>query len=1855
MNKKKLIYIGSGLLAVVLIVVALYFVFRKAQVNSNNPEFGKYISAYTSGVVSKSTSIKVRILSSVADKIENKNELPKQLFDFQPSVKGTYFWADNNTIEFKPEENLKSSEKYLIEFHLNKLINDVPSDLKNFVFEIQTIKQNFEVSIDEQKTVDKKTLQWQKAIGTLKTADIEVLEKIQKTLEATQNGNKLKISWRAEADLKTYTFEIDSIKRDKQESTVLVKWNGSEINVDKKGELSLKVPAIDQFKFMSARVIQQPDQYLQIQFSDPLNESQNINGLVNIKNSSNPRYMVVDNVIRIYPSNRLTGTYQVSIEQGIENILGFKLNKSEKLSFSFEEIKPAVRMVNKGVILPSSEKGMIFPFEAVNLKAVDVRVVKIFENNVIQFLQVNELEGENELRRVGRPIVNKMVNLDKSDIVDFGKWNRFYLDLNDLIKSEPGAIYRITLSFKQKYSLYSCGDSISAENDLKTTTENWADAEQETTSWDNVSNYYYDYYYDDNYWQNRDNPCSKSYYSSSRNVSQNIVASNIGLIAKKGNDGTIKVFVTDIRTTKPMSGIKIEIYNYQNQLLTVQSSDGDGICNFDKLENPYFVVAKQETQRGYLKINDGASLSMSKFDVAGTAVTKGMKGFIYGERGVWRPGDSLFLTFILKEEPMMALPANHPVIFELKNPNQQIVTRLVQEKNPTGFYTFKFRTAEEAPTGNWEAKVTVGGAIFTKPLKIETIKPNRLKIALDFGKKMVIANTTLKGNLMVKWLHGAVAKDLDAKVQMILSPAKTTFPKYTDYVFEDPTKRFYGEPITIFDGQVDGNGVANIETQIGTEAQAAGKMNATFVSKVFEKGGDFSTDQFSIPYYPYESFVGLKLPKGDKIRGMLLTDTSHLVEIVVLDPNGNPVNASHKIELTFYKMNWKWWWDQTGDNANYESQSSLVQLDKITVQSVGGVASWKIKVNYPDWGRYMVRANDLTSGHSTAKVVYIDWPGWAGRSQKEMGEGATMLAFTANKDTFNIDEEVTLNIPTGKDSRALISIENGSKVLETHWLESKEGTTVYKFKTTKAMTPNVYINVTLLQPHAQTANDLPIRLYGIVPIYVINKETHLQPEIKMPDVLEAEKPFTVTVSEKNNKEMYYTLAVVDEGLLDLTRFKTPNPWDEFYAREALGVKIWDIYDWVIGAFGGELQRLLAIGGDMDAENNAKKKKANRFKPVVQFFGPFYLKKGSKTHTITLPQYIGSVRTMVIAGNQNAYGCTEKATPVKKPLMLLATMPRVVGPSETLKLPVSVFVMDKSLRNVTVQVKTNDLLKVEGNSQKTIVFKEEGEEFVDFDVKVNSALGIGKVTVTASSGNQKTSYDIELDVRNPNPKIVNVTSKVLSAGETWNADILPVGILGTNKGTLEISAIPPINLEKRLQYLITFPHGCVEQTTSAAFPQLYVAKLVDLDNNRKAEIERNVKAAILKLQSFQLFNGGLGYWPGESDVNEWGTTYAGHFLLEAEKKGYTIPSNLLKNWKKYQSTKAKSWTDDGNTSQLIQAYRLYTLALANTPDESSMNRLKEKSKLSDLAKWRLAAAYFLAGKKDVANKLITGLNTDVSQYNEYLFSYGSETRDAAMVLEVLTLLGKQKQAFDVVKTVSEQLGSEAWYSTQTTAYSLIAISKYMENNKVGSQLKCTYKFAGKDSNINGNTSISLIDLPITTTSKYPFEMKNTSSGVLYARLILSGNPQVGESSDAENNLKLEITYKSLEGAVINVEKLEQGTDFMAEVRVTNPGNKGYYKDLALTQIFPSGWEIINTRMLETGKLGNVSTPRYQDIRDDRVLTYFDAERSTTKTFRVLLNASYSGRYYLPTVLVEAMYDGTINARKHGMWVEVVRGE
>ena len=1857
---------ATGLFFLLLMIVSFSSCTRTQKDIIPSAEYAPYINAYTGGVISQNSTIRIE-LTHEQPMVDLNNELKENPFSFSPSLKGKAYWVSNNTIEFVPEEGaLKPGSLYECTFQLGKFV-EVDKKLKEFNFSFRVQERNFTLSIEPLPITDAQPDEIN-IKGEICFSDIVKKEEVEKILTVKDGNNK---SYPVEIiptdNLTRYQFCINQVPRDTEDYQLTITANGSPARIDQTQSEEVLIPAKDSFRFLSATRIDEPENGIEVVFSAPLSDTQDLKGLIEIPELSSSVFQIKENRVFIYFEANQLSKLTLNIHEGVKSSQGKTLGTSHSISFSEINLKPQVEMLTTAAILPDS-KSLIIPFRAVNLYAVDLSVIRIFENNVLMFMQTNSLASANELRRSGRLVYKKTLWLGKDTSKDIHNWENYSIDLAGLIRQEPGAIYRVILSFRQEYSAYPCGGVDNQE--IKFADNNTPDglmkvsgsalSEADEAVWDTPEAYYY---YNGGTmdwsvyrWKERDNPCHPSYYmNSDRAAACNVFASNRGMIVKRNSLNKLWIAVSNILDTNPVGKAQVTVYNFQLQPIGKGETNGEGFVEISSKGTPFIVVAEAEKQKAYVRVVDGEEQSVSRFDVGGKEIQKGLKGFIYGERGVWRPGDTLHISFIL-EDREKRIPDKHPVALEIYNPKGQFYTKMISTQGMNGFYTFDVPTQAGDPTGLWNAYIKVGGTTFHKGLRIETIKPNRLKINLTLPKILQSTDKNVTVPLASAWLTGATASKLKAKVEMSLSKVNTQFKNYGQYIFNDPATDFTTIKTDVFDGILNAEGKAGVTLKVPAATNAPGMLNATFTTRVFEPGGDASIYTQSIPFSPFVSYVGINLnqPKGKYIE----TDKDHVFDVVTVNSQGQPVNRSN-LEYKIYRISWSWWWENSDESfGTYINNSSITPVASGKLQTSGGKTTFKFRVDYPSWGRYLVYVKDKDSGHATGGTIYVDWPESRGRSNKTDPSGIKMLTFSLDKESYEIGETATAIIPAAAGGRALVSIENGSSVLHREWIEvTNEGDTKYTFEITPEMAPNVYLHISLLQPHAQTINDLPIRMYGIAPVFVTNRQTVLQPQIQMPEVLRPETDFNVTVSEKSGKPMTYTLAIVDDGLLDLTNFKTPDPWNEFYSREALGIRTWDMYDNVLGASAGAYSSLFSVGGD--ATLKPADAKANRFKPVVKFIGPFYLEKGrQQTHTLKLPMYVGSVRAMVVAGQDGAYGNAEKTAFVRTPLMLLSTLPRVLSIQEEITVPVNVFAMEKQVKNVTVSLQASGGgVQIEGSHQQSLTFNRPGDQLVFFTLKTGNKTGKATIKLTASGGGQQTKETIEIEVRNPNPIVTLRSSEWIETGQNKELSYQLGSLSANNQIKLEVSRIPSVDISRRFDFLYNYQHHCTEQLTSKALPLLFIAQFKTIDTREAEKIKANVQEAIRQIYARQLPNGGFVYWPGNAVADEWISSYTGMFLTLAQEKGYAVHANVLNKWKRFQRAAAQNWRmpQEANNwqqwqSELQQAFRLYTLALAGAPEYGAMNRMKEQPGLSIQAKWRLAAAYALTGKMKPAEELVYNAETTVIPYSSMNQIYGSSDRDEAMILETLLLMNRERDALQQAKVVSKNLSQENWFSTQSTAFALMAMGRLAE--KLSGSLDFTWTWNGKQQPAVKSAK-AVFEKEISTSPKSgTVAVKNQGKGALSVDLITRTQLLNDTLPAISDNLRMDIRYASMDGKPMSVNDIRQGTDFTAIASISNTSGTTDYTNLALTHIIPSGWEVYNERMTvpeaepqeTTDSSGNVSGQyTYQDIRDDRVLTYFNLRRGETKIFTIRLQATYAGNFILPAVQCEAMYDVNVQAR------------
>jgi alpha-2-macroglobulin len=1783
--------------------------------------------------------------------------LPEKALTLSPAQKGIWSLRDERTAVFTPAVPYKAGSRITLSADCGKLFGKEFTS-KNFEHTFIVDNPSYSVSFDG-LSVNEAGNGFVLS-GSLST-DIPLSKKeVDKILSVKLSGTafskKLPVEWNSTDKTDIRRFSVSGIEKYKSGRTLTVSWNGKQLGLEKdqdtlfRGSKTYRIPAQELFTVMDIDT-SRPDTIL-VSFSEPVDTTQDIASFFMTEKRSGVEavkvsYTVHKNIVNLYNDKNWQDISQLTIIKGIKSTGGTYLASQEKIVLSDTWDIPSVRFLTDGNILPSSQ-GTMIPVETKNLTGLSIQVYEIYNSNIVQFLQVNDLDGQEELYRVGEPVWTENITFPWDNSMQ-NKYIPRGIDLSELITKYPDGMFQIRITFRHENIKYVCLAGHRDFSSLPMPPDFAADEKpQEKSSWD---------YWEGVSWQDREDfwtyandPCHPAFYmedyNSSNFIRRNVLVSDIGIMAKKTAGDDLYVTVTDLKTAKPLHGATVTAYSFVGKQIQTAPSDADGRVIVKNSGRVAFIAATANKQSSYLKLSQGTALSVSHFETGGEIVQNGLKGYIYGERGVWRPGDPLYLTFVV-QDLAKKLPPDIPVFFELQDPLGRITDTKTFTSGVNGFYAITTKTADDAPTGLWTARVTIGGQQWTKALRIEAVVPNHLSVKLETTQKYL----TPHDNYFVltgAWLHGAPTPDYKADVAVSISPAVTGFDGYSDYSFTNPVRTVETARETVWEGNLDETSKAGFSVSLPSDTELPGKLKAQFTTRVFEPSGMFSTEQQSFDYSPYTRYTGLRLPKGDAARGMLLTDVNHTADVVLLTPDGKPAGTA-TLSYTIYKIGWKWWWEKDAlTDAAYVESNSYEHIAGGTVAVKNGKGSFTFMVKYPDWGRYMVVVSDGDTGHSAAKIVYIDWPGWAGRAQESGSGSAAMVPLVCDRQNYTAGDTAAVSFASGAGARALVTVEKSGEIIEQKWLETEKDTTVFKLPLTSAMAPNVYVHVTLLQPHLQTANSLPVRLYGVVPVLVDDPATKLNPVIDMPSEYAPDTKATLTVSEKNSSPMTFTVAVVDEGLLGLTNFKSPLLRNEFYKKETSELENWDLFNYVMNAYSGKLETLLAVGGSEEIIDN-RKKSAMRFAPVVKYFGPYVLKAGEKkTITFDMPQYVGAVRAVVVAGNNGAYGSAEKTVPVKSDLMVLPSIPRTLGTNETIDIPITVF--NGSERAVSVPVSFTARGACDLALSKTVDVPAGDNTNVIFRVPTKGA-GAVVFDVSASAGQLSARSSATVSVVSRGVPVTFRDRFIVAPGAEYKASAETPGDTSSAKVSVELSPFPVLDLSSRLRYLITYPHGCIEQITSGGFPQLYIPGFVKLTPKETDDVKRNIQSVIERYPQYQTSSGGFGYWPGNSEPSEWGSCYGAHFLLEAEKAGYSIPDSIIGPLLDWIAKSAASWGPSEYSDSDVQAYKLFVLAEASNPDIGAMNRLMSEN-LSSNAKMLLAAAYERSGRPSAANDLFSQADRNPDNYRMTGGSFGSTLRDTAVMLYVSSLLGNDRKSAQLAKTVAEQLASGQWYSTQETAWSLMAVLPYYKGQTGGT---CAYTAGNTSGMVQGTvTGGSVIETLIPEAGmQQTAVIKNTGDKTIYGTLTSSGMSAPGTEKNEDEGLALTVTYYGADGDRISPAKIKTGDSFRMDVRVQNR-TSAKVENIALTIPVPTCWEFSNDRVGVTDREADESensnsSYSNQDIRDQAIYTYFDLGSDGTFEYTFYATAAFAGDYYIPAVHAEAMYDDTIRAMIQGVHV------
>lgn len=1619
-----------------------------------------------------------------------------------------------------------------------------------------------------------------------------------------------------------YKFQVGNLKRSNSSTSVEMVLDGKPLKSKSKVTRTLDVCAKDEFKVVDIKVDKEQSSATLI-FTQPLKHS-NLDGFLVLEPSMGYRSEIVDNKIVLYLDKSNYYAYQLedvklTVGSGIKDAEGNSLRESQTFTFDLTDLQPKVRWTEKGVIVPEVGDAVIY-FDAICLNSVTLRVVRVFDDNILSFYQDNDLEDVGGIRKVGRLVKKVSLTLDNPTP---NQWKTFPIQLSDYVDVKAGDMYQLILDFGP-------ADYAFATDEVKQLT--LEDEDLEAKYWDGEAYSFKLHDYDGDW----DDPLTLSYYNWVE-TEKNVIITDLAMTAKMGGDDAVDVYVFKISDAAPASGVEVSAYNYQRQQISTGKTDGKGHAHLSCQNRPAFVVAKDSKGgQSLIKTNNGNALSYSKFDIGGESVEKGVAAFAYTNRGVWRPGDELQLNLMLSDFGSK-LPADYPVVMEIRDASNRLYARQSNNQPVGGIYTFNVATSPNDETGLWKASFKVGNSIVEKYLRVETVKPNRLEIKLNTPDVISLSNPR-NIQLKAKWLNGLIASGLKAEIDVRVRKGQTSFKNFPTYTFGNDSEEFYPEELSLFSGPLDGQGNASVSVEPLTDLSADQMMKATFTTKVFEQGGDFSISSSSAMLSPFERYVGVEFPKTEsKYGNYYFTNRNWSFPIAIVKENGELAKSTIALNYQFYKLDGYWWWSSEDSYTLQKYVRGTYKNPETSGRLTCNNGKTELTLNVPNekWGLYLLVITDEQGGNTFAKVMRFDWD-YATIHSTGTSDGPVQLAMSSSKDTYKVGENIIVSFPANEKAKALVTVEANDKVLQSLLVDNLGTEGQVEIKATEEMIPNVYVYVSLIQPR-NSGNDLPLRMYGVIPVKVENSDLQLKPVIDIPETSNTKKTIQVNVKEEHSKAMTYTLAVVDEGILGLTNYVTPDPYAYFNAKQSLKVRTWDNYDYVIDAFSGELGTLYAVGGDGFINQEITLDK--RFKAYAITLGPFELGAGkTNTHEFEVPQCSGALRFMVVAkGEGKAFGAEEKEMKVLDPITLYPSAPRVTAPGDEMNLKVQVLAPTMKGKSLNVVVNNKNLNAV-GETPSSVVVDDQGEALFAMKVKVPETLGNATFDVKISGGGYEAQTTTVIPIRMPYTEKRTTYTEEIEPKTSKTINFNLAGLKGTQEGNVMVASLIPVDFYSRLNYLDTYPYGCLEQVVSAAFPKLYFNYFIQQSEEDQNKTRDAIANGITSLKSYQKADFTLTNWVGGNYSDPWTEIYALHFLVEAKNQGFDVPAYLYEGVLQHQADIAKAWRNNPDFPQgeTIQAYRLFVLALGNAPEMGALNRFKELKLKYSLSSLLTAATYAQVGKKNMVSQFWPAIN-EGEKLSDYISSFGSYTRDLAFLTYSEILCGKDKELIQShVNDICEILNSDRWLDTQSTAFALFTLGKYAEKEGTSNApISATVKFNGEQKTLTSNMGSAAYFVTPKLGSNV-VEISNNSDQKLTAKVYAKTALAEYETNETGNFIRMKVNYYDKKGAALNPASLPMGTDFSVEIIVENPSD---YRvtELALSYYLASGWEIVNERL--NGVDSNTSA-KHMDIRDDRAYFFFDLAPKSHKTFKLKLNATYEGSFMLPAVLCEDMYNNDI---------------
>ena len=1527
-----------------------------------------------------------------------------------------------------------------------------------------------------------------------------------------------------------------------------------------------------------------------------------------------------------------TDTYVITFAEAMRGVLNTKLDEPVSRDVFFGKMPAGLQFATKSAIYLSSKGSRNVGLSITNVEKVQVKIARLYENNLLHYLKNNRYEEY----------------VEQPD----GEWGTAgaFTYNND----EQGDLSSVLVDKTVQTVDLPKVRGVSALN-LAIPEQAGGDRERPLRGAYLVSV------------QSKD----EAYVSATQLVS----ISDIGLIVRQ-TDTDLLVWANSIQTAEALGDVEVSLISNNNQSVYTLKTDSKGFARFGKIKEkaPGFTIVmltarttgtSTDADFNFLHLTD-TQVETSRFEVDGKRTNAtGLNAFVYGDRNIYRPGETIHLNTVIRSEAgSKSTIAEVPLTVRVLMPNGSEYRVFRKVTDGQGSVQTDVPIDPAAVTGSYTVEVlNASNTLLTsQAISIEEFIPDRIKVDVKTTQESYRAGQTIVLSATAQNLFGPPAADRAYEVELQVKRRIFAPKGYGAYTFSIPAEAT-GVPAsfekTLRQGRTDAAGQATESFPIPADYRDIGLLEAKLFVIVFDENGRPVNRLRRLDVQTQDVFYGIRLADT-----YLTTNTPLAVEVVGLNKDGQSQSAKAQVEVV--RFDYQTVTEKQADGQiKYSSKrrEKIVYTNTLTLTGKPGIFRYVPTMS----GEYQVRVHRPGAVGYTAADFYAYGYGSTSASSFEVStEGEVLMEF--DKPIYATGDKVKVLFKAPFEGKILATIERNGVMTHT-WLTTENKAAEWSFSVDDAHLPNAYVTATLIR--AMDGTDLPLTVaHGFASVAVTDLGTKLPVAIEAVAKSFSKTKQTIRVKTKANASV--TVAVVDEGILQLKNFKTPDPHGYFFQKRALEVIPCDGYALLYPEL--SLRSRSSSGGDgYDLERRVNPLSNKRVQLVALWSGVIKANgAGEAEYTIDIPQFSGTLRVMAVAYKDNAFGSSEQGMTVSDPIVISPGIPRFLSPGDELNMPVNLSNTTSKAAGVVTKVTVSGPLQVVADSSgarttQSLTVQPGRESRTTFRIRATGGVGPGEITVTVNAMGKTFIEKTDITVRPAAPLQKTTVSGMVAGGRTQAITLTGNFLPGTTRNSLTISRSPVVQYAKTLSYLLGYPHGCTEQTISKAFPQLYFADLTKTVQQGTVYFVRNgasdynpatnIQQALQQIENRQLFNGGVTLWPGFNVEDVWTTAYALHFMVEAEKAGFEVTapvkSKLIDrlttltgtNRTETQSVFAEDGTrTDRTVASRTNLYGLYVLALAEKPNRAAMSFYKESAAtlLTNDGRYLLATTYAHLGDQAGSASLLPKQFADGMTGRETGDSYASPIRNIALVLSNLVDTDPDNlQILTLARQLSGAVQQADYLNTQEAAFAFLALGKLAKQN-AGSTATATLTGAGKALGVFTGTDITLRRLP----TGQPLILTAKGTGSLYYFGQSEGVPTSGSVTDEDRGLIVRRTYLSRDGAVQT--RFKQND--LIVVKLTLSSQSGLpVKNVVLTDLLPAGFEVENPRLSgATAQNGtaeqrtmdwikNASAVDYFDIRDDRVNYYLSVGTSETKTVYYMVRAVSKGRFVVGPASADAMYN------------------